>query len=229
MKKIVAALALVALIGYGRHLFLQMTGLDRRVSAAEQANQHLQETVDLVREQAEQSLDTIEAAERLERQIRQEAAAETSRAAQAEQERTAAEVAQERAHEAIAASQTAVDEAAAAAERQRRDRREEWQRLGSALRKIAPAETGAARHRVDLSGLRHAADGAFDGHSRETLSRLAGALLANYGYAARLNGTAAQAVHDYLVTAGVPGDALSLQGSRGENRLEVLETVLAHP
>ncbi len=229
MKKIVAALALIALIGYGLHLFRQMTELDQRVSAAEQSNQNLEETVNLVRRRAEQSLDAIEAAEQLERRTRQEAAAEAGRAKQAEQDRAAAEGAQQRALETVAASQTAVEKAAAAAERQRRERREEWQRLGSALRKIAPTETGAARHRVDLSGLRQAPDGAFDGKSRETLSRLAGALLANYGYVARLNGAASQAIRDYLVTAGVPGESLSLQAAQGPNRLELLETVLAHP
>jgi hypothetical protein len=33
MKKIVAAFAFLALIGYGRHLFLQMTALDQRGAA----------------------------------------------------------------------------------------------------------------------------------------------------------------------------------------------------
>jgi hypothetical protein len=229
MRKIVATLALITLIGYAWHLFQQMTKLDQRVSAAEQTNQHLEETVNLVREQAEQSLDAIEAAEQLERQTREQAAAEVSRAAQAAQDRATAEGHQQRALETIATSHTAVEQAAAAAERQRRERREEWQRLGSALRKIAPTETGAARHRVDLSGLRKVADGAFDGKSRETLSRLAGALLANYGYAAQLNGTEARAIRDYLVTAGLPGDSISLEGSPGENRLDLLETVLTHP
>ena len=135
--------------------------------------------------------------------------------------------AQRRALETIAASQTAGEEAAA--ERRRLERPEEWQRLGSALRKIASTETGAANHRVDLSGLRQAADGTFDAKSREALSRLASALLANYGYAARLNGADARALRDYLVTAGVPGDSLSLQGVQGANRLELLETVPSHP
>ncbi|MDA0206162.1 MAG: hypothetical protein O3A53_01280 [Acidobacteria bacterium] len=228
MRKIVATLALIALIGYGWHLFRQMTKLDQRVSAAEQTNQNLEETVNLAREQAEQSLDAIEAAEQLQRQTREQAAAESSRAAQAAQDRAKAEGAQQRALQTIAASQTAVEQAAAAAERQRRERREEWQRLGSAMRKIAPTETGATRHRVDLSGLRQVTDGAFDGKSRETLSRLAGALLANYGYAAQLNGTEARAIRDYLVTAGVPGDSLSLAGSPGENQLDLFETVLTH-
>lgn len=229
MKKIVAAIALIALIGYGWHLFQQMTELDQRVSVAERNNQNLADTLNLVREQAEHSLSAIEAAEQLERQTREEAAAEASRASAAQQERTAAEGAQQRALETIAASQAAVEAATLAAERQRRERREEWQRLGSALRKIAPTETGAARHRVDLSGLRQAADGGFDGQSRETLSRLAGVLLANYGYSARLSGAAAQAIRDYLVTAGVPRDSLTLQSSPDAERLELLETVLAHP
>jgi hypothetical protein len=229
MKKIVAALALIPLLGYGLHLFRQMTELDRRVSAAEGANQKLEETVNVVREQAERSLDAIEAAQLLERQIRQEAAAEAGRAMEAEQDRTAAEEARQRALETIATSQTVVEEAAPAAERERRERREEWQRLGSALRKIAPTETGASRHRVDLSGLRRSAGGAFDGKSRETLSRLAGALLANYGYAVRLNGAGAQAIGDYLITAGIPGDVLSFGESEGANRLELFETVIAQP
>jgi hypothetical protein len=228
MKKIVAALALIALIGYGGHLFLQVTALDLRLSSAEQANRNREEAVSVVRQQGERSLDAIEAAEQLQRQTRQEAAAEADRAAQAQRDRTAAEGAQQRALETIAASQTAVEEAAAAAERQRRERREEWQRLGSALRKIAPTETGAASHGVDLSELRQA-DGAFDGKSRETLSRLAGALLANYGYAARLSGANAPALREYLITAGVPVDSLSLEGVQGANRLELLETVLTHP
>lgn len=226
MKKIVAALALIALIGYGVHLFRQAAELDLRLSSAEQANRNLEEAVSAVRQQAERSLDAIEAAEQLQRQSRQEAAAEADRAAQAARDRTAAEGTQQRALEIIAASQTAAEEATAAAERQRRERREEWQRLGSALRKIAPTEAGAAGHRVDLSGLRLGGDGAFDGKSRETLSRLAGALLANYGYSARLSGTAAPAVRDYLVAAGVPGDALSLQDLQGANRIELLETIL---
>lgn len=229
MKKIVAATALIALIGYGWHLFQQMTELDQRVSVAEQNNQSLADTVNQVREQAEQSLSAIEAAEQLERQAREAAAAEASRATAAQQDRAAAEGAQQRALEAIAASETAVEAAARAAERQRRERREEWQRLGSALRKIAPTETGAARHRVDLSGLRQVPDGSFDGKSRETLARLAGALLANYGYSARLTGAAAQAIRDYLVAAGVPGDTLTREASRDANRLELLETVLAQP
>lgn len=229
MKKIVAAIALIALIGYGWRLFRQMAELDQLVSAAEQSNESLEDVVNLAREQAEQSLDAIEAAEQLERQAREEAAAEAGRSTQAEQDRAAAVGAQQRALETIAASESTVEQAAAAAERQRRERREEWRRLGSALRKIAPTETGAARHQVDLSGLGPAADGAFDGKSRETLSRLAGALLANYGYAARLKGTGAGAIRDYLVTAGVPGDALALEAAQGANRLELLETVLTHP
>ena len=229
MKKIVAALALIALVGYGGHLFLQVRELDLRLSSTEQANRNLEEAVSVVRQQAERSLDAIEAAEQLQRQTRQEAAAEADRAAQAERDRAVAEGAQQRALETIATSEAAVEEAAAAAESQRRERREEWQRLGSALRKIAPTETGAASHRVDLSGLRQAGDGVFDAKSRETLSRLAGALLANYGYAARLSGPAAPALRDYLVAAGVPGDALSLQGIQGATRLELLETVLAQP
>ena len=229
MKKIVAATALLALIGYGWHLFRQMTELDQRVSVAELNNQDLADAVNLVREEAEQSLSAIEAAEQLERQTREEAAAEAGRASAALQDRATAEGAQQRALEAIAASETAVEAAALAAERQRRERREEWQRLGSALRKIAPTETAAARHRVDLSGLRQAADGAFDGKSRETLARLAGALLANYGYSARLSGAEAPAIRKYLIAAGVPGDTLTLEASRDANRFELLETVLAHP
>jgi hypothetical protein len=185
--------------------------------------------VNLAREQAEKGLDAIEAAEQLERQTREEAAAEAGRATQAEQDRAAAQGAQQRALETIAASQTAVEQAAAAAERQRRERREEWQRLGSALRKIAPTETGAGSHRVDLTSLGPGADGVFDGKSRETLSRLAGVLLANYGYAARLNGTGSQAIRDYLIAAGVPGNALSLQEPEGPSRLELVEAVLARP
>ena len=229
MKKIVAALALIAPIGYGGHLFLQMSEFDLRLSSAQQVNQDLEDVVNRVRQQAEQSLDAIEAAERLESHTRQEAAAEADRAVHAERDRTAAQGAQQRALETIAASETAGEEAAAAAERQRRERREEWQRLGSALRKIAPTEIGAANHRVDLSGLRQAADGTFDTKSREALSRLAGVLLASYGYAARLNGADAPALRDYLVAAGVSGDSLSLQGVPGANRLELLETVLSHP
>ncbi len=226
MRKIVAALAFIALIGYGSHLFRQLTELDQRLSSAEQANKNLEEAVRAARQQAEQSLDAIEAAEQLQRRTRQETAAEADRAEQAERDRTVAEAAQQRALETIDASHAAVEETAAAAERQRRERREEWQRLGSALRKIAPTETGASSHRVNLAGLRLGSDGKFDGKSRETLSRLAGALLANYGYAARLSGSAAPALRDYLVTAGVPADSLSLQEVEGATRLELLETVL---
>ena len=229
MRKIVAALALISLIGYGWHLYQQTTALDQRVSAAEQSNQKLEETVSLLRDQTERSLDAIEAAEALAHKSRQEAAEEADRATEAEQDRAAAEGAQQRALETVEASQAAAEDAALAAERQRRERREEWQRLGAALRKIAPTETSAARHRVDLSGLPQAAEGVFDGKARETLSRLAGALLANYGYHARLAGTAAPAIRSYLVAAGVPGDALSLQATEGPNRLEVLESVLSHP
>lgn len=229
MKKIVAALALVALIGYGGHLFLQVKELGLRLSSAEQANWNLEQELSGVQQQAERSLDAIEAAAQLQRQTREEAAAEADRTEQAERDRTVAEGAQQRALETIAASQTVVEEAAAAAERQRRERREEWQRLGSALRKIAPTEAGAASHRVDLAGLRLDGDGAFDGKSRETLSRLAGALLANYGYVVRLGGTAAPALRDYLVAAGVPADALTVQVAEGANRIELLETVLVTP
>ena len=226
MRKIVAALALLALIGYGGHLFRQVTDLDLRLSSAEQTNRNLEEAVSAVRQQAERSLDAIETDEELQRRTRQETAAETDRAEQAKRDRTVAEAAQQRALETIAASETAVEETAAEAERQRRERREEWQRLGSALRKIAPTKTGASSHQVDLAGLRLDGDDEFDGKSRETVSRLAGALLANYGYAARLNGAAAPALRDYLVAAGVPSDALSLQDAQGANRLELLETVL---
>ena len=229
MKKIVAALALITLIGYGWHLYRQMNEAAERVSAAERATENLEETVNLARERAEASLAAIEAAELLERQTREQAAAETSQAMQAARERAMAERAQQRAQQTIEASRSAVEQTALAAERQRRERREEWQRLGSALRKIAPTETGAARHRVDLSGLSKSAGGAFDGKSRETLSRVAGALLANYGYAAHLTGSDARAIRDYLAAAGVPADSVSLQGSSGQNRLDLLEIVLAHP
>src|SRR5690606_19969998 len=99
MKKIVAAIALIALIGYAGQLFRQMTELDQRVAAAEQSNDDLANVVEQVRTEAEQNLDELEAAERLEVQARDEAADEAGRAAQADQDRAAAQGAQQRALE----------------------------------------------------------------------------------------------------------------------------------
>lgn len=232
MRKIVAVFTVAAVFAVGAYawkLFRQAGELRDRVEMTEQRADELSNVVASIRQEADRSLDAIEAAEALQRQAAENAAEETRRKAQAEQERAAAQSVADRAQESLQASLDAAEAAAAEAEQQRRKRRQEWQRFGAALRKTAPTKTGSRLHVVTLEPLRRDAQGGFDLASRERLSRLAGVLLGNYGYAVRLGGDQAASVQAYLTAAGLPEAAITVESTQGPTTLAIAETVLDQP
>jgi hypothetical protein len=207
-------------------LFERTGELASDVELVERRADGLSNTLAKVNDQASLSLNAIEAAEALQRQALDEASEQSRQAMQAEQDRASAQAAQDRATHTAARAQAAKIAAEQGAEEYRRNRREEWQRLGAALKKIAPTTTGDWLYDVALERLRVGGEGNLDRPSRELLSRLAGVLLANYGYSVELAGSNAALVQTYLREAGLPQAAIALASRTGATVLEVSDTVL---
>lgn len=227
-KSVVALLAIgiVVCCGFAWNLFERATELGPDVAVVEERGEALAQALDLTNDEANRSLDAIEAAAALQRQALDESAEESRRAMQAERDRASAQGARDRAERTTAVARANEATSERDAEEQRRQRREEWQRLGAALRKIAPTTGHEWRYSASLDALDVDVEGSLDRESRELLSRLAGVLLANYGYSASLAGSDSAAVRAYLVEVGVPQGALAVNSSRGSVVLELTNTVL---
>lgn len=229
MNKSVVALLVIGIVvccGFAWNLFERATELGPDVEIAEERGETLVQALNLTNDEANRSLDAIEAAEALQRQAFDETAEESRRAMQADRDRASAQGAKDRAERTTAVARAAEAASEKDAGEQRRQRREEWQRLGAALRKVAPTTGREWLYSASLDALHVDADGVLDRESRELLSRLAGVLLANYGYSASLAGSDSAAVHAYLVEVGVPQEALAVNSSRGSVVLELTDTVL---
>jgi len=227
-KGVVAFLALGIAIcsGLAWNLFQRASALSSSVEVVEQRGEQISDSLVAINTQAEQSLDEIEAAEALAGDAQSEAEREASRAAQAAQERATADAARDRALEAAGSAQDARAAAEQSAAEQRRQRRDEWQRLGAALRKVAPTSSGDWSYAVLLDRLEIDSEQNLGRNSRELLSRLSGVLLANYGYAAALAGSDAGTVATYFEDAGVPRAALAVRDGAGEVVVTLDDTVL---
>ena len=154
------------------------------------------------------------------------AAQEVRQATQAAQEQAVADAARSRAIEAAGSAQAAREAAQQSAAEQRRQRREEWHRLGAGLRKIAPTASEDWSYVMSLDRLNIDGEQNVGRDSRELLSRLAGILLANYGYSATLVGSDAGTVAAYLEEAGVPRAALAIGDGTGGVVTTLDDTVL---
>lgn len=227
-KGVVAFLALgIAICGaLAWNLFQRASALSSDVEVVERTGEEISHALEEINTQAEQSLDEIEAAEALAGDAQSEAEQELRQASQAAQDRAAADAARNRAVEAAGTAQNAREAAQQSAAEHRRQRRDEWQRLGAALRKIAPTTSGDWSYAVSLDRLEIDGEQNLRRDSREMLSRLAGILLANYGYSATLVGSDAVAVAEYLEEAGVPRAALAIGGGTGGVVVTLEDTIL---
>lgn len=227
-KGVVAFLALGIAIcgGLAWNLLQRASALRSDVEVLEQRGEEISYALAEINTQAEQSLDEIEAAEALAGDAQSEAEREASRAARAAQERASADAARNRALAAADRAQNTREAAELSAAEQRRQRRDEWQRLGAALRKIAPTSSGDWSYVVSLDRLEIDSEQDLNRNSRELLSRLAGVLLANYGYSAGFVGSDAGTVAAYLEAAGVPRAALAVRDGAGGVVVTLDDTVL---
>ncbi len=165
------------------------------------------------------------------RAARQEAELEAQRAQAAEEARRQAERLREEAAEEALRARAETEEAQRELELIRLRRARELDRMQEALDRIAPTRRtpsgmvmtladNAFRFDFDQATLRP--------ENRETLSRIAGVLLASEGYRLFIDGHTddigteeynldlsrrrAQAVRDYLVKAGIPAELITIQG-----------------
>jgi len=157
-------------------------------------------------------------------QLREQSAASTAAAEQAALQK----------QQALASRQEALGELS----QMRQRRQQELDRMQQALNRIAPTErtaTGMVMRLAD-STFRFDFDSAALGpENRETLSRVAGVLLASEGYRLFIDGHTddigtdtynlglserrAASVRDYLVKAGVPADVITVKGFGKSNPL----------
>jgi outer membrane protein OmpA-like peptidoglycan-associated protein len=162
-------------------------------------------------------------------QLRQESASNATAAAQAAKERL----------EALASRQKAVGEL----EQMRQRRVTELDRMQQALSRIVPTvrtSTGMVMQLANKSFRFDFDSAALRPENRETLSRIAGVLLASEGYRLfidghtddigteeynqRLSERRASSVRDYLVQAGVPADIIAVRGFGKSNPLVQAKT-----
>ena len=215
------AIVVGALLWFGATRFRRLSDqLKLSEERAEALNQRLRGYV----EELEMALERA-------RQDRERAASAAERADAAESARHQAELEKARAAEQAQQALAESDEAREELERMRHRRQQELDRMQEALNRIAPtartpsgmvmtlADT-AFRFEFDQATLRP--------ENRETLSRIAGVLLASEGYRLFVDGHTddvgtdeynrglserrAKAVRDYLVEAGIPPELITVQG-----------------
>ena len=215
----------LALFGITGHFFLsQLADMEQQIA---RLNKHVEETVQKAEEASERSETALSRAAQAEENALQ-AARGRARAEQAEAEaQRKAEVARQ---ETAAATQEA-ELARQETERIRKLREQEMTRLQKALNQIAETRRTALGLVMNLGSDSIQFD--FDKanlhpENRELLSRIAGVLSTSDGYRIQVFGHTddvgseeynlalserrAQAVHDYLIEAGIDSDILSTQG-----------------
>ena len=103
-KSVVALLAIgiVVCCGFAWNLFERETELGPDVEVVEERGEALAQALDLTNDEANRSLDAIEAAEALQRQAFDETAEESRRAMQADRDRASAQGAKDRAERTTA-------------------------------------------------------------------------------------------------------------------------------
>ncbi|MCP5116195.1 MAG: OmpA family protein [bacterium] len=225
VARIAAVVAVVLTVGgLIWYTAVRLRELDRNLQASEERAQALNEDLRGYSLELEMALERAKAARQRATSAEQAADAASSARADAEQQ---AEEADERAQLAAAETERTREEI----EQMRERRAAELNRMQEALNRIAPTtrtpggmvmvlSDEAFRFEFDKATLR--------APNRETLSRIAGILLASEGYRLFIDGHTddvgdsgynlglserrAQSVRDYLVDAGIPEDLIAIQG-----------------
>lgn len=246
--RVLTLLAILAFVGgVVWYAGSRMAELNRQLKAseerAEQVNAKLREysaDLEAALQRAREATDRAIQAEEQVEQVQAERETAERRAAQAATHQDLALMEAARARMEARASQQSLEEI-----RQRRE--EELDRMREALSRIAPTERTPSGMVVRLTDERFRFD--FDKatlrpENRETLSRIAGILLASDGYRLFVDGHTddqgearynqqlserrARAVRDYLVEAGVPADVIETKGFGETQPLVNAKTKEAH-
>ena len=216
----------------------RLAGMEQRATTAEREALQTSRELAAARERVIATQEQVLEAERRTQDLR---SANLETASQAEQFRQQAATSAAAAERALAEKDEAVNSArqsSAELERVRRRRQEELDRMQRAMNRIAPTtrtDTGMVMQ-LGSDAFRFDFDSAvLKPGNRETLSRIAGVLLASEGYSLFIDGYTddvgtddynrglserrAASVRDYLVNAGIPPEIIRVQGFGKSNPL----------
>ncbi len=223
-KGIVLALAaaLVALAAGAWFTHQKASELEQQLARRLERERALEQRIAEAQAEEDRRLDAIEAARQAQQKALEDAELDRSGAAEAltdkelaDQERSEAELAAERARLAAA-------EAERRAAEERKKREAEWDRFSRALTKLAPTKRSGWELTVDLPKKL----------DLERRSRLAGVLLANQGYRVVIEDggdpAGAEALKQYLIGTGIPPEVLHRAAGK-QRRLLAADTILNTP